>query len=124
MKWIGSGMTHYRIGVYLGIAITVISLLGSARYPFFQPLFDWMIVFFIGIAIFFFFMAIWFNTEENTNVSTDENASDGKRREKTVTSFLIDLDRFKSNPLSKSCFVISIIFGMLAGFRFSGVRIS
>ena len=114
MKWIGSGTIHYQIGIYMGIAITIISLLGSANYPWFQTTFDWMLVFFVGLAVFFFFMAISLNTEENTNIKIDD-LSEGRRNKNTFTFYQTFLDRF--NILSKSCFTISVIFGILAIFR-------
>jgi len=120
MKWIGSGTIHYQIGIYMGIAITIISLLGSANYPWFQSTFDWMFVFFIGLVIFFFFMAISLNSVENTNVKIDD-LPEGRRNKNTFTLYETYLDRF--NILSKSCFTISIIFGILAGFRLFAMMI-
>jgi len=115
IKWIGSGRTPYQIGIYLGIALIIISLLGSTTCPWFQPLFDWMLVLFIGIGIFFFFMGIRLNTEEDTNIETDTNLNKNERNKRTFSSFKIYLTQF--NILSKSCFVISGIFGFLIGCR-------
>lgn len=109
MKWIGSGTTHYEIGLFMGIAITIISLLGSAKYPWFQAQFDWMLVLFVGLGIFFFFMGIRLNTEENTNIDINDT------NRKTFVSHQTFLDRF--NILSRASFGISITFAILSGFR-------
>ena len=69
-----------------------------------------MMVLFLGIAIFFFFMGIRTNTEinEHRDIKDLDNKTQNTQGFLTFQTYL---DRF--NILSRTCFSISMIFGIL-----------
>ena len=110
IEWVGSGNAPYEFGLYLGIALTLLSLGSTLKTPIFEfQRFDWLFVFLTGISVFFFFMAIRLNTEIRTNINRN-----GKT-EKTFQESIIYFDRF--NVLSKSCFFISAFMLITALIR-------
>lgn len=107
---------QYKVGLYLGIAIVLISLANNFKIGFFEinSPFDWLLVFLAGLSIFFFFMGIGLNTEENTYVDEKPNEK-GEINRNTQTFFNTPLRHF--NILSKTCFWASGISIFLFLFR-------
>jgi len=114
MEFIGSDDSYWGVGIKLGIALIIISLLPSIKLPFFEPNWDWWVVFFIGLSIFFFFMGIRLNTEINTIINQDTD-NEGKIKKETKTYYQTYLRKF--NKLSQTAFTISVIFGIFLLIR-------
>ncbi|GEM_PF-4590186 len=111
LKWIGSGKYFYHVGIYFGIALTIISLWVADNFHF-----DWMLVFFVGLAIFFFFMGIQMNTDEFV-IKKEEviDPNTGLKNQNTTSSYQTYLDHF--NVLSRAGFCIAGAFAFLASLR-------
>lgn len=119
MRFIDSKDNFWNKGMNLGIAIVVISLLAPVKNPWFTFTFDWMIVFFSGLSIFFFFMAIRLNTEINENIDINGPNKDGVTNKRTFTNYQTYLNKF--NILSKSSFVISGSLVFIVTMRLLGL---
>ena len=112
IKVITSSEDLWDKGMRFGVALVIISLLAMSQISISSPYFsfnysnqfDWWTILFIGLAIFFFFMAIRLNTEISVNKNIT-NLSPSNQQTNTFTSYQTHLDRF--NILSKSCFTIS-----------------
>ena len=107
---------QYKIGLYFGIAIVLISLANNLRIGFIEinSPFDWLLVFLVGMTIFFFFMGIALNTEENVNINETPDGNGNVNRHR-FEQFKTYLDRF--NILSKTCFWFSGISAFLFTIR-------
>ena len=115
-----SSDNYWDIGMRFGIVLAIISLLGISdikisflNFSFnYVNQFDWWIVFLLGVGIFFFFMAIRLNTEISENKSSEDFPDENRRSTRKDIVYQTYLNKF--NVLSKSCFIISILFGMLS----------
>lgn len=111
-----SGDHQYKIGVYFGIAIVLVSLANNVKIWILEinSPFDWLFVFLIGITIFFFFMGIGMNTEENIFINEKllENGIVNRQKSSYSTTHLRHF-----NILSKSCFWFFGIFLFLSFIR-------
>lgn len=109
-------------GMTLGIVLIILSILAKSNLSLtiwsfsvaYENSFDWLLVLFLGISIFFFFMGIRLNTEINENRNID-NLPDGKMHTNRQIFYKTYLDRF--NILSKSSFTISCLFTILLGIK-------
>lgn len=107
----------YKIGMYFGVAISLLSLANNIKIwgiEINSP-FDWLFVFLIGLSIFFFFMGISLNTEERVN-EVEVPSANGTFTKKIHTEFIMYFRRF--NILSISCFWISGIIVLFVLIRF------
>lgn len=122
IKTITSKEIFYDKGLTLGVALIIISLLGISEISLTSQLFnlvyknsfDWLLILFLGIAIFFFFMGIRLNTSVNTRINNTP-VNEKTQNKETFTVYETNLSRF--NILSKSCFILSIIFGTILGIK-------
>lgn len=107
---------QFKIGIYFGIALTLISLTARLKTILFefQTPYDWLFVFLVGLFIFFLFMGIAFNTEINTKINEYPNETGGISRDKFEES-RIYLKGF--NKLSKTCFCLAGVFGFFSLIR-------
>ncbi len=104
---------QFKIGLYFGIALVLIALANNFKIGFIEinSPFNWLFVFLFGMGVFFFFMGIALNTEENCYIKEEPNGKGGINRN-TQTFFNTHLHKF--NILSKACFWFSGISFLLS----------
>jgi len=76
--------------------------------------FDWLFVFLIGLALFFFFLALTFNTRTTISENKKPNL-DGTITTSTTADYIMPLDYW--NGLSKKMFFISVLCVIIAVIR-------
>ena len=108
-----SGGFHYKIGMYLGIALILLSIGSQVKSSLFEisSTFDWLFLFLVGLFIFFFFMGIALNTDTKINIKEFPDGKGGITRE-TFEEHITPLGKF--TILSQASFwfagVITFLF--------------
>ena len=115
MQFIDSKDGFFHKGMNLGIAMIIISLLAPIKNPWVQFPFDWILVFFSGLSIFFFFMAIRLNTDVTTNVNINNDHQTNMSHKTKFVNYETHLNNF--NKLSKASFIISLLLAIVVIIR-------